>query len=226
MGLSIEIVGLTPKNSGEEAELKIKISDTAHPERCETKSITVFSKMLFEIGNIGPGSLPYTLTREEYGELEYRGELYGGVKKGLDILAYGDNTKRSLIRKLRERGIDRYIAEDAAEYLEDVGLIDEVSYLERTVKKLADARHYGPSRIKAEIYKKGFLREVIDEHLPEILSEIDFAESAYLLVVKKCDVERLSDMKYRESLYSSMYRYGYSPAETKEAIKKLKANSD
>ncbi len=222
MELSINITKLTPKNMGAEVALEITLSHPEDVSKRETVKMTVFSKMLFDIGNIGMGSLPYPLTKEQYDELTYDGEIYSAAKKGLDILAYGDNTERGLAMKLRERGFDKYIAEDAALYLSENGYIDEQSYLARAVKRLADVKLYGPSRIKAELMKKGFSRQVLSENLDDLLNEVDFEENLYKLIEKKCDLDRLSDMKYREWLYGAMYRYGYSPGETKAAISRFK----
>lgn len=222
MDLSINITKLIPKNGGSEVGVEITLSHPEDEAKREVTKLTVFAKMLFAIGNIGMGSLPYTLTREQYDELTYDGEIYAAAKKGMDILAYGDNTERGLVIKLRERGFDRYTAEDAASYLAENGYIDEKSFLARTVSRLADVKLYGKSRIKAELNKKGFSREVTSENLDELLYEIDFEENLYRLISKKCDIDSLSDVKYRESLYAAMYRYGYSPGETKTAISRLK----
>lgn len=222
MELSIDITNLIPKNGGAEVSLEITISHPEDAAKRETVKLTVFSKMLFAIGNIGMGSLPYPLTREQYDELIYDGEIYAAAKKGMDILAYGDNTERGLVIKLRERGFDKYISEDAVHYLAENGYIDESSYLSRTVQRLSDVKLYGRSRIKAELMKKGFSRDLVSEKLPGLFAWIDFEENLYKLVSKKCDIDSLSDPKYRESFYAAMYRYGYSPAETKEAITRLK----
>lgn len=222
MDLSINITKLTPKNGGSEVGVEIILSHPEDLSKREVVKITVFAKMLFTIGNIGMGSLPYALTREQYDELTCDGEIYAAAKKGMDILAYGDNTERGLVSKLRQRGFDKYISEDAALYLAENGYIDEKSYLSRTVQRLADVKLYGKSRIKAELVKKGFSRDVISENLPELFAWIDFEENLYKLVSKKCDIESLSDPKYRESFYGAMYRYGYSPGETKEAINRLR----
>ncbi len=217
MELSISIVKLEARRMGEEAVLTVLLS--AGEGREETVKLTVASKMLFEIGNIGANTLPYVLTREQYDTLEYDAELWSAVKKGLDLLAYADNTKSALALKLRQRGFDKYTAKDAAEYISDLGYIDEKRMLIREVERLANVKLYGKSRIKNELYRKGISREVIDENLAEVLSEIDFSENLCKLVRKKCDFDRLNEPKYRQSLYGAMYRYGYSPSETKEAIK-------
>ena len=140
MSLKITIVALEARRGGDEAEITVKI--TADGGREETKKLAVGAKMLFEVGNIGVGSLPYELSREQFDTLEYDAELWKAVKKGIDLLAYSDNTKLALVKKLRERSFDKYIAEDAAEYLAEVGYINESRILERAVEQLANVKLY------------------------------------------------------------------------------------
>ncbi len=216
MDISITIVKLDARRMGEEVQLTVRI---ASGENEDTVKLTVSSKMLFEVGNIGVGSIPYALTREQFDSLEYNAKLWEAVKKGIDLISYGDNTKSQLVMKLRARGFDKYMAEDAAQYVEELGYIDEKGILERAVHQLAGVKLYGKSRIKNELYKKGISREIISEYLDDFLEEVDFSANLCRLVQKKCDFERLCDLKYRESLYAAMYRLGYSPSETRAAIK-------
>ena len=182
--------------------------------------------MLFELGNIGAGSLPYPLTTEQFDTLSYQAELWEAVKKGLDLLAFGDNTKASMITKLKSRGYDKYTASDAADYLAEHGYIDERRMMERAVEQLANGKLYGPSRIKSELYKKGISRDILDDELTELLESVDFEENLLRLVRKKCDMARLDDPKYRESVYAAFYRYGYSPSATRTAIKRIQEEND
>ncbi len=219
MSLKITIVALEARRGGDEAELTVKI--TAGESREETQKLAVGTKMLFEIGNIGVGVLPYELTQEQFDTLEYDAELWKAVKKGIDLLAYSDNTKFTLTKKLRERSFDKYIAEDAAEYLADAGYIDEKRMLERAVEQLANVKLYGKSRIKSELFKKGISREVLSEYLDECFDKVDFEENLIRLLEKKCDLSAMDDRKYRESLYAAMYRCGYSVSDVRAAIKQM-----
>ncbi len=219
MSLKITIVALEARHGGDEAELTVKI--TAGGGKEETKQLSVGAKMLFEIGNIGVGVLPYELSREQFDTLEYDAELWKAVKKGIDLLAYSDNTKLALTKKLRERSFDKYIAEDAAEYLAEIGYINESRILERMVEQLANVKLYGKSRIKSELFKKGISRGVISENLEECFEKIDFEENLIRLLEKKCDFSSMGDRKYRESLYAAMYRYGYSVSDVRAAIKQM-----
>ena len=212
----ITITKLESRRGGEEAVITVRIYGGEGRE--ETSKLTVASKMLFDIGNIGFGSIPYALSTEQYDTLLYDAELWVAVKKSIDLLSYGDNTKSVLVRKLRERGFDKYLSEDAAEYVASLGYIDELNMLEREVERLANVKLYGRSRIKAELYKKGISRDVISENLGGLLENVDFCENLLKLVRKKFDITSKDDRKYRESFYGAMYRLGYAPSETRGAI--------
>lgn len=218
--LRINIVKLTPRRLGEEVEVSVRIDAVTGGEivNSEFHNFIVASDMLFELGNIGEGSLPYELSSDAYDMLEYYGKMWETVKKGLDLLAYGDNTKRQLEIKLRTRGLGEFSSE-AAEYLAIRGYIDEGAILERYVESLAGSKKFGPSRIRQEVSRKGFSREIVDKRLSELLDEIDFDTNLRGLVDKKFDFDRFSDRKYRESFIASIYRLGYSPSDTMKVLK-------
>ncbi len=216
--LVIEITSLIPKRMGEEVELEIRMGDSSHSEK---QKLTVASKMLFEIGNIGVNSLPYAIDREQYETLEYSAKLWECIKKGLDLLSYASSSKSALKAKLCKRGFDKYIAEDAAEYIANAGYINESAMLEKTVRRLADVNLYGKQRIKAELFKKGISKDVISENLEIVFEEIDFEANLHKLIEKKCDFDRLDDIKYKNSFIASIVRYGYSVSDTVRAIREL-----
>ncbi|MBQ8510128.1 MAG: RecX family transcriptional regulator [Clostridia bacterium] len=225
--LRIAITALEARQGGDEVVLTILTESIREGQIQHSGSVklTVASKMLFELGNIGAGSLPYALKPEQYDQLEYSAELWQAVKKGLDLLSYIDNTRASLITKLRERQFNKDIASDAADYIADMGYIDERRILARAVEQLA-GKLYGRSRIRQELAKKGISREILREELPELLDAIDFGVSLRRLLTRKCDFSRLDDAKYRESLYATMYRLGYTPSETRAVIKELQEEYD
>ncbi len=221
--IGITIIKLEPRKMGEEVELTVKLAPIGAESDTHTdiRKLCVASKMMFEIGNIGVGSLPYKLSEEQFDSLEYNSKLWEVVRKGLDLLSYGDNTKSALITKLKQRGYDKFLAEDAVEYIAGLGYIDESRIMARLVDQLANVKLYGTSRIKNEIRKKGISEEIIREELQELLKTVDFRENIMRLLKRKCDFSRLSEQKYRESIYAAFYRLGYSPQETKSAIKTI-----
>lgn len=216
MEISIEIIAVESRRGGSERLVTLKVSGGEHSEGVK---FAVGAKMLREIDGLDVENLPCAITREQYDMLEYDAKLWSAVKKGLDILEYSDNTKAQIIKKLRERSFDKYIAEDAADYLAANGCINEGVMLERAVDKFANVKLFGRSRIRSELYKKGIERSLIDERLDGLFEGIDFEENLRRLIRKKCDISSLSDREYREKVYAAMYRLGYSSADTRDAIK-------
>lgn len=216
MELSISIIAIEARRGGAERLVSVLLSGG---DNTQTVKFSLGSKMLCEVGKFVEDELPCAITREQFDMLEYDSKLWTAVKKGFDILEYSDNTRAQMIKKLRERSFDKYISEDAADYLVANGYIDESGMLERLVDKLANSKLYGKSRIKTELYKKGISRALIDERLAELFEGIDFEANLRRLIIKKCDVSSLCDRDYRERVYAAMYRLGYGVSDTRDAIK-------
>ena len=210
--MKISITALEGRRGGDEAALTIKLTNG---EQVEERELVVASRMLFEIGNIAGGVLPYELNCEQFDELEYDARLWEAVKKAYDLLSYGDNSKKRLCEKLRQRGFDREIAEEAAEYAERIGAVDEKRQLRHTVEQLI-AKCYGRSRIKQELIKKGISREIIEDELDELLEK---------LLKKQVDFSKLDSgpdgRKYREKVISAMFRYGYPPDIVRRMLREM-----
>ncbi|MCI8387898.1 MAG: regulatory protein RecX [Clostridiales bacterium] len=226
--IHISIVGLKPRNMGDEVELGIKIDavNNSTVMNSESRIFTIASQMLFEIGNIGVNVLPYELTPEQFDSLEYSARLWEVVKKGLDLLSYGDNTRRQLETKLRSRGFDIELCAEAADYIANNGYIDEERMIEQYFRQLAEKKLYGPSRIRQEIMRKGFSRDVVSDKLSELIDEFDFYENLRDIVERKFDFSHANgntadDRKYRESFIASMFRLGYSPSDVRQVIRDL-----
>ena len=80
--LDITIIKLESRRGGDEAELTVRIAPAGDAcGKADTRKLAVASKMLFELGNIGAGSLPYPLTTEQFDTLSYQAELWEAVKK-------------------------------------------------------------------------------------------------------------------------------------------------
>ncbi len=215
--MRLAIVALKPRGSGEEVELSVSIESG---ENRELRSLVVSTKMLLELGNVGPNVLPFELSTAQLDSLLANAELWIAVKKGLTLLSYADSSKRRLADKLRERGFERFVAEDAAEYIASLGYIDESRQLSREARALA-AKGYGRSRIRAELMRRGFGSDALLE-LDDALADVDFDEVLRAALLKKVRVERLSDRKYVESLIAAMFRLGHAPAEVRAALRELR----
>lgn len=150
------------------------------------------------------GICPYRITARDYealgtpdagtplddGALAAIGEAAGTCAartRALRMLAYGDNSEKGLLRKLRARGTDPDAAAAAVREMRDRGYIREDEQAYRLVLREAKNKLRGPRRILAELVSRGYsaatARAAISRAEEE--GEVDFDEIAARLVEQK-----------------------------------------
>lgn len=160
-----------------------------------------------------------TVTEEEFEALEAAARLFGAMRCGERLLAYGANTRLMLVRKIMRHGYSREESETAADRLSGFGLIDEEGDLQREVEKCL-RKLWGEGRIRNHLYARGFSREAM-ETLPEVLSEVDFPENCRRLIEKQYGALPQSDDEERRMI-ACLYRYGYRMDDIRTAVRMLR----
>lgn len=160
-----------------------------------------------------------TVTEEEFEALEAAARLFGAMRCGERLLAYGANTRLMLVRKIMRHGYSREESETAADRLSGFGLIDEEGDLQREVEKCL-RKLWGEGRIRNHLYARGFSREAM-ETLPEILSEVDFPENCRRLIEKQYGALPQSGDEERRMI-ACLYRYGYRMDDIRTAVRMLR----
>lgn len=206
MSVRIKIYRAEPKGEGD--ELRLYISLTNGEER-EDREAIVSAKQYFELG------MPRDdISIEKYEAVEEAAEIWRAVKKGMEILLYGDNTRTRLKMKLAAHGFSRESAEGAAAYLEGMGLIDDEK-IARRIFEYCLKKGYGPRRIDAELAKKGVGRELRDAL---DFDGVDFSRNCALVIKKKWG-ELPDDKKSRDKAVRSLLSLGYTYDHITEATR-------
>ena len=127
-------------------------------------------------------------------------------ERAVSLLSYGDNSARSLCRKLRARGYDRESAEAAVAKMLQKGYIREEEQARRLAVSCAARKLWGRRRIVAYLCEKGYdptlARQAIEEAERE--GEINFEETRRQLLSRKLGEDASYDEKRR-----LLYRYGH-----------------
>ena len=118
-----------------------------------------------------------------------------------------------LRRKLREKGASPEMAQKAAAWLLDLGVLDEKAYAAMVVRHYA-AKGYGRKRLEAELYRRELPRELWEEALEE---KPDAGAQLDALVRKRLG-DTTPDRKEVGRLASSLMRRGYSWEEVRAPI--------
>ena len=122
-------------------------------------------------------------------------------------------SKKELTRRLVQKGSDESDAQAAADWLEDIGAVNDADYAASLVRHYG-GRGYGPARVREELRRRGVDRELWDAAMEEMP---DPAEILDQLIRKRCGGV-LSDPKERRRTGDALMRRGFSWGEVKAAM--------
>ncbi len=207
--MKIEIISVNAL--GEGAEMLIGVAITGDSGMSEKRKFLLFTEQYLELG-LCRGAV---IDADTFDKLEEMSKRCVAMRKGSDLLAYSSSSRVRLAQRLRQKGIDRESAEDAARRLEELGLIDEEADVESLVRSCLK-KLWGKKRIYRELCAKGYDRDVISREL-EGVDEETLVNNCVALFRKKHKVFP-SDPETQKKIIASLVRYGYSFGEIKKAL--------
>ena len=122
-------------------------------------------------------------------------------------------SKSELQRRLIRGGAAEADAQAAADWLEDIGAVDDPAYAAAVVRDYG-RRGYGPARIREELRRRGVPRELWEVALEELPDSEDILDD---LIRKRCR-GALSDPREVKRLSDGLLRRGFSWSQVKEAL--------
>lgn len=130
-----------------------------------------------------------------------------------DLIGSRALSKKELTRRLVRKGNDEADARAAAEWLEDIGAVNDPAYAAALARHYG-GKGYGPARVREELRRRGIDRELWDgalEEMPEAEEILD------RLIQKKCKGD-LSDPREKKRVSSALMRRGFGWGEVKAAM--------
>jgi regulatory protein len=125
-------------------------------------------------------------------------------------------SRKSLLQKLEEKGIDPEDAQTAADWLEDLGALDDQAYAE-TVVRYYSQRGYGRKKLETELYRRGVPKDCWEAALLEALPPENGVDK---LLASKLRGKDPSDPKEIKRVSDALMRRGYSWSEIKEGLRR------
>ena len=95
--------------------------------------------------------------------------------KAAEMIAKRPLSRNALMRKLTEKGALPEEAEEAADWLTEIGALNDTEYAATLARDCA-AKGYGPAKIRAKLYEKGVPKELWEaamSDLPDYAAQID-----------------------------------------------------
>ena len=209
--MKINVTALVALNGGEETCVSIELSDGIHTDLQKHVILTKqYASLRIKKGEI---------STERYEEIVRAANICSAYKKGLNLLGYSSSSKKNLYYKLRSRGFEDDITEEAIAMLVRDRYLDEnyacTREAERCIQKL-----WGRKRIVSHLYSKGFSEHTVREALEE-LSEVDYTENCKKLLLRNHKKQLAiigEDRAQMTKLVASLERMGYTFSEIKSAI--------
>ena len=129
-------------------------------------------------------------------------------------------SRKEMYDRLITKGETPDNAELCADWLCDMGLINDRSYASSVVRHYA-AKGYGPSRIKQELKRHGLSRELWDEALEELPEQYDYVDR--FLRSRLNDPEDRAQVK---KVSDALFRRGYSWEQIKHALNNFNSQEE
>ncbi len=139
-------------------------------------------------------------------------------EKALYLLSLRDHSRVELERKLRE-GDNAEVAEQTAERMEELGLVDDEAYAGRLARELRLRKLYSRRRTVRELRERGISADIAEAAADAV--GVDDAKQALALLVKKRYniLDHAEDQRRAAAMLS---RYGYAYEDIRQAFSFLR----
>lgn len=160
------------------------------------------------------------LDEAEFNELISASGLAMAKARALRIINARPMSREELRKRLIEKGETPENAEECADWLCRMGLINDSEYAGSVVRHYA-AKGYGASRIKQELKRHGLSRELWDEALEELPEQDDYI--ARFLRSRLNDPDDRAQVK---KVSDALFRRGYSWEQIKHALNNFNSQEE
>lgn len=143
-------------------------------------------------------------------------------QKAMYLLGYRAHSQRELAQKLR-RTVPREAAEQAAEKMTELGLVDDEEYARSLAREMFSRKGFAASRVRMELMRKGIGREMAEQIAEE--AEPDPREAIREMIDKKY-ARCLDDEKGRRRTVAALQRMGYRWDDIRSALREFIAEED
>ena len=157
-----------------------------------------------------------TLTEDELSAVRDASARSRCRQRALRIIGARAMSVKELTDRLKEKGESPENAEDAAQWLLDMRLLDDAQYAAMCVRHYA-AKGYGPGKIRNELYRRGIARELWDEALEEPPEQDDRIDALLRRKLKsdtpdRAELRKAADYLYRrgfgrDEIHAALARY-------------------
>lgn len=131
----------------------------------------------------------------------------------LKLLGRRDHARKELLTKARKKDYPEEIVKSILDELEEKGYLNEESFAEKFTADKFNLNQWGPSKIKAHLYKKGISKHVIEKSISDYFQDLELRETYKNLVLKRKRRFLKEDnlLKRKKKIFDYLNRKGFKP---------------
>ena len=146
-------------------------------------------------------------------ELQQSGARSETRVRAANMISARPLSRRELVKRLREKGAAESDAEAAADWLEEIGALNDADYASMLVRHYG-GMGYGEAKIRDELYRRGVGRELWED----ALAASPDAQEAIARVIAQKTKSRVLDEKDRKRLSDMLLRRGFAWRDVRAAL--------
>ena len=146
-------------------------------------------------------------------ELQQSGARSETRVRAANMISARPFSRRELVKRLREKGALESDAEAAADWLEEIGALNDADYASMLVRHYG-GMGYGEAKIRDELYRRGIGRELWEDALA---ASPDAQETIARVIAQKTKGRAL-DEKGRKRLSDMLLRRGFAWRDVRAAL--------
>ena len=146
-------------------------------------------------------------------ELQQSGARSETCVRAANMISARPLSRRELVKRLREKGTLESDAEAAADWLEEIGALNDADYASMLVQHYG-GMGYGEAKIRDELYRRGVGRELWEDALA---ASPDAQETIARVIAQKTKGRAL-DEKGRKRLSDMLLRRGFAWRDVRAAL--------
>ena len=140
------------------------------------------------------------MSKERFEEAEKVEKLRN---KMLKYIVYKKRTEQEIRQKFSDE--DENMVEDAIEYFKELNYINDIVYIERTVKEFMALKKMSIKELSYKICQKGVSKNLVDDYIcqnKEIMLEYEISSAKAIIIKKQTSLE---EQEIKEFLFKKGY---------------------
>lgn len=131
----------------------------------------------------------------------------------MKLLSRRDHARKELLTKALRKDHPKEVIRDVLDELEKKGYINEEAFAVKFTADKFNINQWGPSKIRAHLFKKGISKPVIEKTIPDFFEDKELKETYLNLVLKRKRrfLKEEDLLKRKKKIFDYLNRKGFQP---------------